>query len=364
MFEIKSILEDKSRSAKSILTEIEINEFYEFLTRKKLLSKKIEGQRNLLNTKKSRKIAERLKSDIENNAILPPIVLGVISDKTDTTQILDLLGTEDIQLFILDGVQRCSYIVQVKEDIIKEDKTGTQFAQKLRVEIWVTKDLNTALDRMLVMNFAQLPWDIKQQAKAFFNMLSHVTKEFKTLEQEFEEELQKYPNRFLECVFAYLEGDHTILIADSIDSNFIDPKYKAQLQEANLQHFSTVYKNGRSFAKKISIQMHPCLLTLCAYCGKNLKNKVYTIEQMEILFAWLDDISVEALGIGTLKEKFNELKYNIGPKVRDIYNLAFENLFDKIIRGELSTTDYSIVIDIIDDIWENSYNQIMDQSGK
>jgi hypothetical protein len=146
----------------------------------------IEGQRETLKTKTSKRIRERMVDDLKKGAILPPIVIGIIINEDfanliDTISIKEQLFLEKInevdveKIFIIDGMQRTAAL----KDAF--DKQNSIAQNKLRVEYWLASKTDSITYRMLVLNTGQIPWNLRRQIEVVFKP---ITKEIESKIQE------------------------------------------------------------------------------------------------------------------------------------------------------------------------------------
>ena len=126
----------------------------------------IEGQREALKTTTAKRIRDRMVSDIQHGAILPPVVIGaVVGDELFSSFPLErvirpreIIPNESIQsLAIIDGMQRTTAILEAVEG------KAELLDRNLRVEFWLTKSVRAMVYRMLVLNTGQVPWSLSRQ---------------------------------------------------------------------------------------------------------------------------------------------------------------------------------------------------------
>ncbi|MGX9278324.1 hypothetical protein ACWXWL_11415 [Pantoea ananatis] len=169
------VLEDKRVDCLSIVHTTKLFEYLEFAERAYKDKGGIYGQRAPLKTKTAQTIRERMVSDIIEGAVLPPIVIGVIVDGNTYEQIRKVSDDKSFEtlnetidkssLSIIDGMQRTTaFLEAVKEkDEVKN--------KKIRIEYWFSKNMNSLIYRMLVLNTGQVPWDIKRQLDTIYDSI-------------------------------------------------------------------------------------------------------------------------------------------------------------------------------------------------
>lgn len=128
----------------------------------------IKHQRTALKTTSGRRIRQRLVADICMGAVLPPLVLGVVSDvEGDPYDFLLSLFVDDAapNISIIDGMQRTTALLEAIEvDASVKDRI-------VRVEWWITKNTESLIYRMLVLNTGQTPWNLQKQLQVVFDAL-------------------------------------------------------------------------------------------------------------------------------------------------------------------------------------------------
>lgn len=129
------------------------------------------GQRTVLTTTTAKRIRERMVSDVQQGAVLPPVVIGAVVSRErfealipgepfDVRSILD--GKASAQLSIIDGMQRTAALI----DAMSIDPMVAE--RKVRVEFWVTTSVRAMVYRMLVLNTGQVPWTISRQLSVVY----------------------------------------------------------------------------------------------------------------------------------------------------------------------------------------------------
>ena len=114
----------------------------------------------------------RLKRDIKQGALIPPITLAL--NPSLVNKFLPLVRTEQsgkiqselikkAKIYILDGLQRTHIINDLKEE-------GTRFKneQKILLEIWFEEDMGNLIYRLIVLNAGQKPMSMRHQIELLF----------------------------------------------------------------------------------------------------------------------------------------------------------------------------------------------------
>ncbi len=177
---VLSILHDKRVDCYSVMAEMEIAEFLGLVTTVYKERGGIEGQRAPLKTKTGISIRSRLVSDLVNGAVIPPVVIGVQATEELLDEIVKPLKTggllekivaiDTASLSIIDGMQRTTALL---EAIAQRPALGKD---RVRVEFWVSQNLNSLIYRMLVLNTGQVPWEISRQLETIYSQLLSIIK--------------------------------------------------------------------------------------------------------------------------------------------------------------------------------------------
>ncbi|HPG09365.1 MAG TPA: hypothetical protein PKY06_20600 [Saprospiraceae bacterium] len=136
---------------------------------------KLFGQRAPLKTKTAQKVRERMIDDLGKYAVLPAVVLGVVTNEktflnfeNQPKETLEVFGTKvnpKTHVTIIDGMQRTTALYEAI------DQHGLSINTEMRVELWIAKSSNSLLYRMLVLNSGQIPWNLKRQVEIIFRSL-------------------------------------------------------------------------------------------------------------------------------------------------------------------------------------------------
>lgn len=176
--QILDITQDIRSSCYSILTKMTIGDYLTLIKTSFENKGNLKGQRETIQTATARKIRKRLEEDLEQGAIIPPVVIGFIAQDADYDQFKNyennstvtlqdaktllesLVKTEELS--IIDGMQRTESLQQLKH------KSSDL---KVRVEFWIAKKVQSLTYRMLVLNTGQTPWTLRRQVEVVFNPL-------------------------------------------------------------------------------------------------------------------------------------------------------------------------------------------------
>lgn len=132
----------------------------------------IEGQRDVIKASTAIRIRKRMIDDIIQGTVLPPVVIGaVIGDleyeefsKKNSSELVTWLLDNSDSISLIDGMQRTTAMIAADSE-----KEGGLGEYELRVEIWLAKNINHLIYRMLILNSGQVPWDIKRQLQTVFS---------------------------------------------------------------------------------------------------------------------------------------------------------------------------------------------------
>lgn len=166
---MSNIIFDKKLDCCSVMETMKISNYLAMVEKAYKSKGGISGQRDALKQKTAITIRNRMIKDITEGAILPPIVIGIIIDDniydtiTDGINILDVIkNIDEKNISIIDGMQRTTAILNAMEI------NNSISANTIRVEFWVSKNVNSLLYRMLVLNTGQVPWNMRRQVEIIF----------------------------------------------------------------------------------------------------------------------------------------------------------------------------------------------------
>lgn len=175
--EIESVmnwLHDRRTDCYSVLTTMSVSDYLEMIRPAHSARGALSGQRDTLKTTTAKRIRDRMVSDLRKGAVLPPVVIGAVVDEATFktypleagTAPLDILPVAArSELSIIDGMQRTQALVEA-ENIDK-----AVLNNQMRVEFWLTKNVQTMVYRMLVLNTGQVPWTLARQLSVVFSPL-------------------------------------------------------------------------------------------------------------------------------------------------------------------------------------------------
>ncbi|MED1265472.1 hypothetical protein P4U03_02035 [Bacillus mycoides] len=172
------VLKDLRVDCFSLMKTYQIKEYLGIIETAYKQKGNIEGQRVALKTKSAITIRNRMKSDIVRGTILPPVVVGIVvgedgfnriekmHEARDYAELEEIINAADSNtISIIDGMQRTTSIMEA----INESQAVLE--REIRVEFWITKNVNSLLYRMLILNTGQVPWNLKRQIEVVYNPL-------------------------------------------------------------------------------------------------------------------------------------------------------------------------------------------------
>ncbi|EOS45992.1 hypothetical protein C810_02089 [Lachnospiraceae bacterium A2] len=174
----QGILWDKKLKCMSAITRMSVGEYLKIVGKAYQNRGGISGQREALKQKTAISIRNRMIEDIKDGTILPPIVIGLVVNEEKYQKLKkgeiaygQLVSDEPVeQLSIIDGMQRTTALMKAvseKEEVNQDE---------IRVEYWISDNINSLLYRMLILNTGQVPWNVRRQIEVIF---SGIIKEIK-----------------------------------------------------------------------------------------------------------------------------------------------------------------------------------------
>lgn len=168
-----SLLKDGRVQCWSLMTTMKVADYLALVDGAYSNRGGIKHQREPLKTTTGRRIRTRMVEDIKRNAVLPPVVIGVVVDtvldelaKESPNEILRRVQGDWIgAVSIIDGMQRTTALL----DAIEQSPDVGE--QPIRVECWLANATDSLIYRMLVLNTGQVPWNLKRQLQVIYSPL-------------------------------------------------------------------------------------------------------------------------------------------------------------------------------------------------
>lgn len=167
-----TFLHDQRVNCTSVMTAMPVNEYLQLVEEAYKKRGGLAHQRDALKTTTARRIRSRMVEDIIKGAILPPVVVGVVSDGKFIDSLNELSISETVQaisdsyseaLSIIDGMQRTTALLEAIESKEKEVE-----GRPIRVEFWIADTTESLIYRMLVLNTGQVPWNLSRQLQVVY----------------------------------------------------------------------------------------------------------------------------------------------------------------------------------------------------
>lgn len=178
-------IKDERTDCYSIILEVNVEDYLKLVEDIYREKGGLKEQREPLKTSSAMRIRKQMVKDIKAGTILPPIVIGVIVSEEDFKNIISFSNdelaeliskSEDVNLTIIDGMQRTTAIIEAVEDGLSKEKI-------IRVEFWISTKLNSLIYRMLVLNTGQVPWNLRRQVETVFStMINEMKKSIPEME--------------------------------------------------------------------------------------------------------------------------------------------------------------------------------------
>lgn len=222
--QIKSILEDKKVSAKSVLIELSIRDYLELA---KQIYRKNNFQRKRVRS--SRTVYSLLKADMLQGCVIPPIVLAYTRPAGTLEASLEhALRTDGDHFVLLDGLQRSLTLMEVEAETAGQPEVQEEFLDRpMRCEIYEGINKIGILYRMLTLNTGQTPMSVRHQIEIMYQDYLDIEIEGITLIREADARRARQPNCYnfrdvIEGLNSYLERSESPLdrgdILDNISS--------------------------------------------------------------------------------------------------------------------------------------------------
>ena len=165
--QIIGLAKDKKTNTPVIYCQVSVSEYLN------LVGKDFENF-SIQRRRENHKAYRRLKQDIQQGGLIPPITLSVkpeLVDRflphvdSDHSRLKELMSAPS-QVDILDGLQRTYIMSDLSEEghVFPED-------QKIILEFWLENDLNKLIYRIIVLNAGQKPMSIRHQIELLFMSL-------------------------------------------------------------------------------------------------------------------------------------------------------------------------------------------------
>lgn len=251
--QIKSILEDKKVSAKSILIEISVGDYLD-------LARKIYKRNNLQRrrVRSSRTVYSLLKADMRHGCVIPAVVLAYTKQAgTLEADLQAAFKTDSDHFVLLDGLQRSLTLMDIEAELSVQPEAHAEFLNRpMRCEIYEGINKIGILYRMLTLNTGQTPMSVRHQIEIMYQEYLDVPIEGITLVREVDARRARQPNCYnfrdvIEGVNSYLERSESPLDRGDILDNISSLENLAK-ENDNRDVFKDFLVAWNSFISKIA----------------------------------------------------------------------------------------------------------------
>lgn len=177
-------LEDRNANCVSITATIPLQSYLDLVEDAYADQGGLAGQRAPIRTKTGLKIRRRLVEDLTRGAVIPPIVVGAVTKPATlnrlkrlktSSELINALTKEKIDLSIIDGMQRTTALIEASQI--------ADIEPQVRVELWLARKVESLIYRMLVLNTGQVPWDLKRQLETLYKpIIAKISEEVKNIQ--------------------------------------------------------------------------------------------------------------------------------------------------------------------------------------
>lgn len=335
----------------------------------------LKEQREPLKTSSAIRIRKQMIKDILAGTILPPIVLGIILEEEQFSNIqtkkIDEIQSivssiKESNITIIDGMQRTTSILQAIDE-------GLSLETIIRVEFWIANKLNSLIYRMLILNTGQVPWNLRRQIETVFSsMIEEIQEKVKNIELYKVDDAnrrtkggQYHANDIIELYLAFggrkekvdtkerLADEFTRLdfIEATENKNFSDDFYDTlQLLtslDIEISNFESKINDLRFSSGKDIFKSQPAKVGFVTAISKKIYgrpgvekkseqieiDKTNTFRDIQKLIDKINKFSPEQLesflSLVTLSEKLNIKSSRVGDFEREFFTKAFETLIEE-----------------------------------
>lgn len=259
-------MEDARAKCLSGLGELPIKEYLDLIDEVYKENGGISGQRAPLKTKTGINIRKRMVDDIRRGAILPPIVIGAVVDDATFNSAVSCETNDDFvklirnvdksSLSIIDGMQRTTAL-----DLAIREGGSDGYNKVIRIDFWLSRNIDSLIYRMLVLNTGQVPWDIKRQLETIYKqVLVEIKKQvddidvFNIDEKERRSSAGQYRStRIVELFLAFTSRKPHVEVKEKVAEDFARmDATEATASEQTLPAFVETMKLLVSFDKALS----------------------------------------------------------------------------------------------------------------
>lgn len=319
------------------------------------------------------KAYSRLKKDVINGALLPPITLAV--EPENVKSLLEPLENKDfgkiceilqnkVKVNILDGLQRTYILKDLKAE-------GQKFVSDhyLLIEVWLEEDIHNLIYRIIVLNAGQKPMSLRHQIEVLFSTFkNNLEVEIYGLELFPEKDTArrtkfgKFPlDRVVAAYQSFLSRSPEIHKENIVAQKLTEEDILSESEES----LSKKYNSFKNYLKYyVSLDHEICRIYnesnselptgLSWFGNENVMNSFFAAisdfgsseqrckrinKALDLLLQQLKDTQVanDILGLGVYQKVtrgFNVRKINVGFATRKLITSAFKEYFRE--EGEIS----------------------------
>lgn len=324
---IKSILEDKKVSAKSVLIEISIRDYLD-------LAKKIYRKNNLQRrrVRSSRTVYSLLKADMLHGCVIPPVVLAYTKPAgTLEAGLQNALEGDSDHFVLLDGLQRSLTLMEIEAETSAQPEVQAEFlGRMMRCEIYEGINKIGILYRMLTLNTGQTPMSVRHQIEIMYQDYLDVPIEGITLVREVDARRARQPNCYnfrdvIEGLNSYLERSESPLDRGDILDNISSLENLAKENDTR-DVFKDFLSSWNRFVTKITLLdlKHPS--ENIDDSGDDIESKVWGSTGVQI-FKRAQAISGFGAAVGMLRDEDGHTTFN----TLDIDNITVGSANDEFM---------------------------------
>ncbi|MGV3683013.1 MAG: hypothetical protein ACO1PM_25325 [Acidovorax sp.] len=311
--QIKSILEDRKVSAKSVLIEITIGDYLELA---KKIYKKNDLQRRRVRS--SRTVYSLLKADMKYGCVIPPVVLAYTRQAGTLESNLQAAFASDSDNFVLlDGLQRSMTLMDIEAELSADSDVNahSEFLNRnMRCEIYEGINKLGILYRMLTLNTGQTPMSVRHQIEIMYQDYLDVQIDGITLVREVDARRARQPNCYnfrdvIEGLNSYLERSESPLDRGDILDNISSLENLAK-ENDNRDVFRDFLTSWNMFIAKIGeLDLRHPSENLADDAAEDVNAKVWGSTGTQI-FKRSQAISGFGAAIGMLRDEDGETSFN------------------------------------------------------
>lgn len=264
--EIKSYIQDHKVRAVNVLIELPIGEYLQ-------IAESILGENDFQRKRVIKStVSRQLKADLLIGCTIPPIILAISENATeipsDYKKIENLIADRIVKLafhekklLIIDGLQRTNVLIELENDLIREEKTielALFRKQKIRAEIYVGIDKLGILYRMITLNTGQQTMSLRHLTEILYQDYTKINweKNINLVTQKDSTKIKHTTTDFsfkdiLDGFNSYLIRDEQLLTKVDVLTNIKNIKKVAEIRRNEKDAFKDFVLTYQRFLQKI-----------------------------------------------------------------------------------------------------------------